>query len=654
MHQEGGKIGTPPEPIKIGPLSWSQHPFFLLSYWSTSDPPWPNVVRLCLITPSRPVGDLRDALAALSQRHEILRTRVAVGERGEAEQTVFRPLAPEEIPLTPIEGSYDHRELLALRSRLRRTGHGADGFPWSAYLIRSTSGEQVVIISVQHVLTDAAGIDVLKRDLGELLDTSSGRPDRAAGTQVSQQLDQVAWERSAAGEVAAERALSYIGELLDRAPQRLFSGPYEVAEETRCIEVIHRSAAALTALDRTCAHYGANRSSMLMALLGALLSVRTDQTLCPLRAYFENRVTPELQRSAGCFQQPAFMLLDVAGDPSFSELLSRMGKALFRAYARARYPDDRMREMVVRRSFHRGVYTRFLFDINFIGESRPATATSAPVTGAPLWSLGATERNTYSGGSPELCEFMACVEGDVLGLSLDVDGAFVGSADVELILHGVVRALEYLSQGKDPTIGRLAGEVGVHPRRRPDGWVRARGCWTDIHALAAALRRHPDVETAFVTQRETRDNRLVAYVSSSSAELTPFDLHEHLLARLAAEPCLVCPDLYLICAAAQDPGDNDEVWESQPVLAQGSGRDIPFRSATSDEERALTSAFRQTHDLSAAPNLAETYVQAGGRVARIPAFVQAVGERGYSGLAKEDFLVPVTLRKMAEQLRRAG
>ncbi len=65
---------------------------------------------------------------------------------------------------------------------------------------------------------------------------------------------------------------------------------------------------------------------------------------------------------------------------------------------------------------------------------------------------------------------------------------------------------------------------------------------------------------------------------------------------------------------------------------------------------ALAAAFEFTHGF-APPDFGLPYFMAGGRLGRVPAFIEAVIESGYSGLAPLHFMAPCSLRWVASSLR---
>jgi hypothetical protein len=70
-------------------------------------------------------------------------------------------------------------------------------------------------------------------------------------------------------------------------------------------------------------------------------------------------------------------------------------------------------------------------------------------------------------------------------------------------------------------------------------------------------------------------------------------------------------------------------------------------------ERAVAAAFQEANGRAAA-SLGLPYFSAGGRLAGIPMFIEAVLGRGYAGLRTCHIWCPVTLRGAAASLHRAG
>ncbi|MEU7829496.1 condensation domain-containing protein [Nonomuraea sp. NPDC049129] len=625
--------------VRRGPLAWSQQALFFFSSWSTQDDPWPALVLAYQLDEPRSMTEIRAALANLASRHEILRTRIRLRESGEAEQLVSEPPTSDDIPVTQVPEQEDEDSLRRFRDRLRWEPPSLnEAHLWKAHVV----GGRTIFLTLHHILTDGTGVTVLGGDLAALLNPD-GEPVTGPAYQP---LDQADWESSVVGEKTGERSLNYIGNLLDKAPQRLFSRLLQHAGGDRYLMVTIGSAALLELLDQACRRLEVKRQTMLAGLLSAFITVRWGQAVCPMKSYMSNRTTPASQTCAGPLYQAGFLLLEAEGDPLFTDWLAQVQGATMRAYARSRYPDEIYREMVVRRSFERGVYSRFLFDINFLrgfGGAIPERTLGEPVEVNDI----RMERTVNSAGLPEACEFMARIVDDELVLTLDVDQVVFDATSVDLIFHGMITALDHIVRGASPTLTELGALAGVHPIDWPAGWVQSDGCWVDLPDLTRNLLDHPLVDAAFVEH----DEKLTAYVSSTAAELTPFDMHDHLLGVLAYRPGLICPDRYVVCDSPPVNTTAASEWRARPVVREGSGRDVPDRRASNGAEKALLTALRRTHDLSDEPSMAHSYVGAGGRIGRVAAFVEAVHEQGYTGLTREDFIGPASLRSIATRLR---
>jgi hypothetical protein len=163
----------------------------------------------------------------------------------------------------------------------------------------------------------------------------------------------------------------------------------------------------------------------------------------------------------------------------------------------------------------------------------------------------------------------------------------------------------------------------------------AGGRWVCLADLGDLLAECPGVVHAEV---KIADERVLAeLVLDASGDV--FDVHEFVTCRLSSKRTICAPDTYFWQQAG---GSARQEWAAT--------RDaLPVLTCRTRNEELLVAAFQECHG-EGVPNLAETYVQAGGRLVLAPAVLRRLEEHGLTGLGREHFEAPFSLRGLARLL----
>ncbi|MGC5039830.1 MupA/Atu3671 family FMN-dependent luciferase-like monooxygenase [Streptomyces sp. DT190] len=301
------------------------------------------------------VSALRAALRGLVARHEGLRT--VFQERGGEPRQVVRAAAEpdfEVVDATHASGA-TLRDVLAAESD--RRFDLANGPLFVTRLVRTAEAEHVLVLSLHHIVIDAASATVLARDLSALY--------RAARDGTPAELPVLTWSYADhARELAAsahsprtEEELAYWrttlgGELpvlalpADRPRPATMTSHGHAVFHTLDPELSVR----LRELSRT------RRSTLFMTLLAgyaAMLHRVTGQTDIVVGTPFSDR--PErAEHLLGFFVNTLALRLDLSGDPAFGTLLDRVRTVALDAYDHASVPFERVvRELAPARAVDR-------------------------------------------------------------------------------------------------------------------------------------------------------------------------------------------------------------------------------------------------------------------------------------------------------------
>jgi amino acid adenylation domain-containing protein len=284
---------------------------------------------------------LARALDGIVARHEVLRTTFEV-EEGEPVQVVH-PHRPRPLSMVDLSGLPWEGVLASLAAEAARPFDLERGPLFRALLLRVGTDDHVLFLNVHHIVSDGRSLAIFARELSALYG-GEALPDLPV-----QYADFALWQREwlAGGEM--EEQLAWWRERLAGAPtvQELpMAGARPAGRERRGAwrTLPLPAASALEDLGR---REGATPFVTLMAAFQALLfrltpfSGRTDVVVgTPI----DNRSGEETEGLIGLFVNTLALRTDLAGDPTFRELLGRVRIVALEAYAHQDLPFERLVE----------------------------------------------------------------------------------------------------------------------------------------------------------------------------------------------------------------------------------------------------------------------------------------------------------------------
>ena len=314
------------------------------------------------------VRALERSLREIVRRHETLRTRFVQFDARPAQAIASDAPAADRaalpvVDLSAIETPGRRREAQRQsRRELDRPFELDRGQPVRFRLLRLAAAEHWLLLTLHHIVSDGWSMAVLVRELGTLYEAfSAGRPSPLAPL-VVQYGEFAAWQRrwldsgdgspvSAADPEPAtdsrrEGLLAYWRQRLagdlprlelptDR-PRPAVLSPHGATRTLTLSPGLSRSL-------RAASH--AEGVSLFMTLLAAflvLLHRKTGQRDILVGTPIANRSREDLEGLIGFFTNTLILRQDLAGDPSFSELLRRVKETTLGAYAHQDLPFEKL------------------------------------------------------------------------------------------------------------------------------------------------------------------------------------------------------------------------------------------------------------------------------------------------------------------------
>jgi hypothetical protein len=313
----------------------------------------PGLVSWNVDAVSRLRGDLDVALLAAAlrevvRRHAALRAsfpRVAGRPVQRVAETIAAPVVLIDLAALPsgLREAAGHR---ALFDRTRQVFDLERGPLVRAALVRLAPSDHLFLLTIHHTATDWITFQLLTHELMVLYEAArAGLPSPLPAPE-RQFPDFAVWERQWwSGEVLADatefwrRELAGFPLVLDLPGDR----PRPAVQSQRGGMVpFSTGPEAARRLRDLARREGVTPFMALLALLDALLFRLTGRDKLVVGSNSANRPRPELEAVAGFFLTQVPFAVDLAGDPTFRELLARVKKVALAAYSRPSMPFDRL------------------------------------------------------------------------------------------------------------------------------------------------------------------------------------------------------------------------------------------------------------------------------------------------------------------------
>nr|AZF85940.1 non-ribosomal peptide synthase [Catenulispora sp.] len=300
------------------------------------------------------------AFSALVARHEVLRTRFAVGVGGAdgadgadgTDSTDGEPYQVVEAPW-PVEIATIAAEEVAARAAL--PFDLGSGRLLRVAVAHTGPDEHVLLACLHHIAGDGWSLGVIFEELAELYAAASGGREAVLEELPVQYADYALWQRDLLGDeedpdsLAAEQA-AYWRSALAGLPDQLELP----TDRPRPAVASHRGDTVELALGRELhrALISVARSRqatlfmVVQAGIAALLSRLGAGTDIPIGSPIAGRTDEALHPLVGFFVNTLVLRTDVSGDPTFAELLDRVRETDVAAYAHQDLPFERLVEIV--------------------------------------------------------------------------------------------------------------------------------------------------------------------------------------------------------------------------------------------------------------------------------------------------------------------
>jgi len=334
-----------------------------------------RVLYLCEIDPDSSIWDintakrlvgrldteaLERAVALLIEGHPVLRTRIfrtSEGPRQSFDQDTARAL--RRLDISEAAGRDPEAALAAQLTEICQrpiSSRTYDELLFEVVLLRLGAADHVLLLRLHHVISDAASVDMMWRDLTQLYNRlSRGVPASLRPSPIAY-ADYAIWQRRHFGEdQTREQEAYWLSQFRDDAPA--LDLPADAAPSAALsfrggLSIVEIPKAPVDAFQRMSWEQRVLLLSSLFAAYCVLLQKICQQEDVTVGILFSGRhYCPELMATAGFFVNMTAVRVNVRREATFAELVEQVHEQVEAAYSMQDYPFERL---VQKLAPHRG------------------------------------------------------------------------------------------------------------------------------------------------------------------------------------------------------------------------------------------------------------------------------------------------------------
>jgi len=330
------------------PVSFAQQRLWFLDQLAPGEPTY-NMPYAFWLDGPLDARALQRAMDAMVARHAVLRTSLVAFD-GVPEQVVADSgtVPIECIQLRAGAGERTQRAESIANELARRPFDLAAGPLIRAALVAAGPGQHLFVLVMHHSISDGASMKVLLDDLSAAYRAELTGVPASLPPLLMEYGDYAVWQQDRMRGEELDRQLSYWREQLSGAPQ-LLTLPTDRSRPARQstrggVATIHIDAATTQRLAAVA--FGANATMFMVFLTGfvAVLSRYARQADIVLGTQVAGRTHTELDPIVGMFTNTVALRMSLAGDPTFTELLTQVRDVTLDGLAHEQLPFEKLVE----------------------------------------------------------------------------------------------------------------------------------------------------------------------------------------------------------------------------------------------------------------------------------------------------------------------
>ncbi|HUN44157.1 MAG TPA: amino acid adenylation domain-containing protein [Acetobacteraceae bacterium] len=327
------------------------------------------------------IGALREAINAIVERHETLRTVFPVTD-GVPLQRILPPF-PVEIPISDLSAAGGTEPLEQLRvpiaEEMARQFDLAAGPLLRVRSFRLVADDHVLLLITHHIISDAWSVGVFVRELSEHYSAICSQHEPALPRLEIQYADFAAWQNAWLGSPAYNNQLEYWRRQLQSAPPLLelpWDRPRPAVRSHRGRVAAFQFTEKLTLqLKEFSRRNGVSLFMTLLTGFSALLARYSGQSEVVVGTPVANRNRAQLEPLIGFFVNTLALRVELADDPGLADLAARIKEVVLDAFSNQDIPfEDLVEKLRPERSLG---YTP-IFQVMLVLQNAPIGELSLP------------------------------------------------------------------------------------------------------------------------------------------------------------------------------------------------------------------------------------------------------------------------------------
>ncbi len=360
------------------PLSFAQQRLWFLDRLGTG--PGYNIPMTMRLRGELDIEALRESLDTVVERHEVLRTTFEETDDGPVQR--IAPTLHIPMPVEDLNGFDEDERMEAARRRARDEAMEsfdlATGPVLRARLLELDAEDHVLLLTMHHIATDGWSMGVLTRELMESYRAFIRGDEPELAELPIQYADFAHWQRAWLQGEVFERQLAYWKDRLGGAPRLDLPTDHPRPAVQTYAGSGHRFSIGLEvyeSIKRLSRAHGVTPAITLMAAFRVLLSRYTGQEDIVLGSPIANRNRKEIENLIGFFVNTLALRVDLAGNPTFVELLRRERDSSLAAYDHQDFPFERLVEEL---DPERDLSQNPIFQVTFSVQNTPGEPLKLP------------------------------------------------------------------------------------------------------------------------------------------------------------------------------------------------------------------------------------------------------------------------------------
>jgi amino acid adenylation domain-containing protein len=329
------------------PLSFAQQRLWFLDRLETGNPAY-NIAFGMRLLGELDEKRLKASLQQVVQKHESLRTSFSTVE-GEPVQ-VINPnftLKLEIIDDRDLPASEREIVIQQLATQESQITFDLCSLPLlRTKLIKLSATEHILLITMHHIISDGWSIEVLLREIAACYREN----DTKIADLPIQYRDFAVWQREGLENEILDAQLAYWKQQLEGVPAVLSLPTDRPRPSIQTSRGAHESVVIpqhlAEKLDELAQGTGVTPFMLLLAVFEIFLYRYTGAVDIPIGTAIANRNRPELQGIIGFFANTLVLRANLAGNPTFKQLLARVREVALAAYTHQDLPFDRLVEAI--------------------------------------------------------------------------------------------------------------------------------------------------------------------------------------------------------------------------------------------------------------------------------------------------------------------